>query len=167
MAAYWDQELPHLDATEKGYDFMDNYGDALSPCSVTTADWKHIVACRFGPPRPAGSNYNWTGECYRYDIFAKDGYWALRWVNGFDEGWLISKDKSRRDETNLLATIVGIAEEERRWDACHFVWKMFERSASVAKRAEAKRYNKAFVEGRLKKRKIRGRDEYKVEIVNR
>jgi hypothetical protein len=162
-------EFPYLKPIEFGRELAPAYDTPLTTREIITAEWDHICPARFGEPR--GGQIKWTGDSFRYDIFQRTDsigrhYFALRWWNGSGEGWLIAEDKSRRGEVCLLDTLAAIPDENRRWDACHFLWETAEKTARAAKRAEYDRVSQAFVDGRLKKRKKRGHNTYKVEIVS-
>jgi hypothetical protein len=162
------EDKPHLAPVEKGRRIAPQYDTPLDFFDVTTADWRHVCSARFGPGRPCSfdSKTLWTGDSYRYDIFRQVGlhrdFMALRWWNGSGEGWLIAEEKGR-SEVCLLAMIADMPVEERRWDACHFLWETAHKSELAGGRSEAHRYAQAFVEGRLKKRRRKG--TVRVEIV--
>jgi len=163
---YKQTPTPHLHPIEKGRPFAPDYGTPLAEFDVTTGEWEHVCCARFGEGRPCSFSRTtkWTGDSYRYDIFRKGDRIALRWWNGAGEGWLTSIDKTSSGESNLLLTIASNPCEEQRWDACHFLWNIAEKSARAAKAAEFTRIATAFTEGRLKKRKVRGRDSYEIKI---
>lgn len=162
-------DKPHLHPVEKGRRIAPEYGTPLDYFDVTTADWRHVCAARFGPGRPCSFDHKtlWTGDSYRYDIFRQIGlhrnFLGLRWWNGAGEGWLIAEEKDGRSEVCLLAMIAAMPEETRRWDACHFLWQAAHKSELAGARSEADKYARAFVEGRLKKRRRKG--IVRVEIV--
>jgi hypothetical protein len=141
----------------------------LEKMAIDPVEWKHLCSARFGEGRPCHFNpkVRWTGDSYRYDIFERRDqviqrrYVALRWQNGAGEGWFVFSDREQR---NLLDLIVNVPKEEDRWDYCHELWVSLDcvdRAAAIRADREVR---EAFVEGRLKKRKVRGREEYKVEI---
>jgi hypothetical protein len=47
---------------------------------------------------------------------------------------------------------------------CHFLWQTAYKTALAAQRATAARYQRAFVEKRIKKSKVRGKAAYRVTI---
>jgi len=130
--------------------------------SVQTNEWTHLASARFGQARQAGQHSKWTGDSYRYDIFSKVGYVALRWWNGSGEGWLITKNMNYRDESNLLIHIANYPNENQRWDACHFLWKTFSNATNYATQKETQRLYNVFASNKLKKRKIRGTNQFKI-----
>lgn len=165
---------PVLHPVERGRFIAPEYGTNLEEFDVMTAEWTHLCSARFGPARNNSSNTKWNGDCFRYDVFRRDKsagmiypQYALRWWNGGGEGWLVSDDQSLRGETNPLATVAEMFEESRRWDFCHFLWQAAHKSAAAAKKAEVARLYRLFLEGRMKKRKVRGRENlFTVEIVS-
>lgn len=168
--------FPHMKAVERGRMFAPEYETPLAEFDVTTIEWTHVCSARFGESRPCGwsdggrkDSTKWTGDSYRYDIFeSKEGGFrprvALRWWNGAGEGWLVAVDETRGGTVSLLRMIAAMPDEARRWDACHFLWETAHKTELAAAGREAKRYSTAFVEGRLKKAKRRGRPEYTVSI---
>lgn len=168
----WSQNpKPHLHPVETGRLFAPPYDTELTVFNVTTAEWKHVCSARFGEGRPCGftshDTTKWTGDSYRYDIFQRAetrGEWALRWWNGSGEGWLVTDYLGGRSDTCLLEVISNTTEEPRRWDACHFLWQIAFKTALAASRREEARYERAFLEGRLKKVKGRNKGSYRVEI---
>ena len=166
-------ELPCMKEIEEGRKLDPDYDTELLRFTVVTADWRHVCSARFGHGRPCSwsNSTKWTGDSYRYDIFSKPkghglyARMALRWWNGSGEGWLVTNDLSRRGETCLLSMISELGNEARRWDACHLLWQTAHKTALAAARSESAVYRRAFVEGRLKKRKRRGASAYMVTIV--
>jgi len=71
---------------------------------------------------------------------------------------------SRSGESNLLDHIAGIGDEAARWDCCHLLWRSVHGSAMAAARGAVRKFKQAFVDGRLRKRKVRGSQSYKVTI---
>lgn len=95
---------------------------------VVTAEWEHLCRAIFGEARGDGQ-MKWTGNSYRYDIFTKgqDGKIALRWRNGGGEGWFVYNE--RQNVVNILRMIASLEDENRRWDACHYLWETAENLA--------------------------------------
>jgi hypothetical protein len=89
---------------------------------------------------------------------------AVRWSHGGGDGWLVTEDESRQGEVCLLLMIADMSDEARRWDALHCLCESIERTASQVKHAEYKRVVTAFVNGKLKKRKVRGKQLYDVTV---
>lgn len=155
---------PWVKATERGQWFAPRH-DCKTHFDVTPSLWQFVCSARFGEARPCSfGNAKWTGDSYRYDIFRKGHQLALRWCNGSGEGWILCDPVERRDVANLLEVIINEPDESRRWDFCHFLYETVSRTASAANVDTAEKYSNAFVQGRLKKRKIRGKDAYNVEI---
>lgn len=168
------KETPWLNAVEKARAFAPPYDTELWQWDLNPADWEHICPARFGEGRPCGfvgaaAQTNWSGDSYRYDIYQRDGgkHYALRWQNGGGCGWLVSMNEMPHGEWNLLEMIVNMPVEARRWDACHFLWQCAYNTAMASARSERDAIHQAFVEGRLKKHKVRGRGAYRVEILPR
>lgn len=175
MTDYRKSALPYLHETERGRLLTPEYvTDFMKPVEfdVTPTDWLHVCSARFGEGRPCGFGRSdatkWTGDSHRYDIFkCKDGsreLVAVRWSHGGGDGWLVAEDKARRGEACLLLMIAAMPDEARRWDALHCLCDSIERTAAQVKHNEYKRVATAFVEGRLKKRKVRGKQSYDVQI---
>jgi len=168
--SYQQKPFPEgMKPVEKGRKLAPEYGDGIIYFDVNTGDWEHVCSARFGEPRVAWRDRegkpmtNWTGDSYRYDIFRKDDRIALRWWNGSGEGWLISDDGTRRGESNLLAHIATIEDENLRWDFCHTLWSAAEKSRHAGKRMERKEIETMFLEGRMKKRQKNGEPCVKYE----
>lgn len=128
--------------------------------TVKTAEWTHSSRAIFGESRPCGfggTTTKWTGDSYRYDIFTKGREIALRWWNGAGEGWFVYNDSAESGEVSLLWMIAAMENENRRWDACHFVWQTADRLSRWKVRETAAEYQQAFYDGRLKKRKRNGK----------
>ena len=66
---------------------------------------------------------------------------------------------------NLLDIIAAMPDEPKRWDACHFLWNAAHKSAAAAARETERTLKQAFVEGRLKKHKVRGQNSYDVRVI--
>lgn len=168
MSDWRQQPKPHVKGTERGRLFAPEYDTELTYFDVKPAEWTHLCSARFGDGRPCGTgNTKWTGNSYRYDIFFKtqageNDLLALRWSNGSGDGWLISEWKKPRRESNILDVITTIGDEGERWDLCHFLWQTAHKTALAAERATAARYERAFMENRLKKKK--GPGGYRVRI---
>ena len=165
----WQKPLPEgVKPIEQGRHFDPGY-DGIACFDVTTAEWEHVCSARFGEGRPCGFNdtTKWTGDSYRYDIYRRGisgkTQYALRWWNGGGQGWLIGGDNERNGEACLLPLIASVADENRRWDYCHFLWETAHKTACSAAADMERKYQQAFVDGRLKKRKRKGK--YTVEIV--
>lgn len=169
MSDYRIDPLPTMKAVEQGRLFGPQWATPLTSFDVTTDYLKHVCSARFGEARgKIGGNCGWTGNHYRYDIFLERAELvraprlAMRWINGSGEGWLIA-DSPLRGEVCLLSMIAAIPDEARRWDACHFLYQVAQKTASSARQATATEYGTAFLEGRMKKRKRGGR--YLLEIL--
>ncbi len=168
----WKQTAtPHVNEIEQGRNFAPEYDTELTHFDVSPVEWAHLCSARFGDARPCDrlGNVKWTGNCFRYDIFTKAEEHgreliALRWWNGSGEGWLVTERLNRRHESNILDTIAAIEDEARRWDMCHFLWQTAHKTALAAERKTAVQYQRAFVEKRIKKQKIRGKAAYRVTI---
>ena len=89
----------------------------------------------------------------------------MRWWNGGGQGWLLTDDNAGSGEVNLLDIIAAMPDESKRWDACHFLWNAAHKSAAAAAREAERNLKQAFVEGRLKKRKLRGQNSYAVTVI--
>lgn len=189
MPPQYHHDKPFLKPQERGRMFQPSHSMTEQNIVVNTGEWEHVIACRFGEGRPCDSlsHTKWTGDCYRYDIFRKvtppsevsipvrEGVepgkitrpgktqWALRWWNGGGEGWLLCDDRNN-GVVQLIAMIAEMPVEERRWDACHFIWESIDKAARIASDETARKYKQAFVDGKLKKRKKRGENTYAVTI---
>lgn len=155
--------LPYLQAIERGY-FLHSCLVKERDMEIVPAAWQHVCSCRFGEGRLCSwsSTTKWTGDCYRYDIFRRgherqDKQIALRWSNGSGDGWLVCEEKDVQDQQSLLAVIAEITVEERRWDACHFIYNTYRQSWEQSAKRKTQELHTAFVQGRLKKRKREGR----------
>lgn len=164
-------ETPTFERIETGIPFAPPYDYAKKPETMAPTEWKHLCSARFGEARPTEweGKTRWTGDSYRYDIFERidsigQRHVAMRWYNGGGQGWLLTEDKAKSGEANLLDLIASIADEARRWDYCHFLWGIAHKSASFGGRETEKELKQAFVDGRLKKRKARGEDRYSVIV---
>jgi hypothetical protein len=161
--AKWNQnDQPQLQPVERGRLLAPAYDTPLTTFEIKPHEWSHLCSARFGAPRPTGIRPRvlWTGDSVRYDLFIRTSVRgdevALRWRNGSGQGWLIAEDNSRSGEDCLLLLIARLESEPQRWDACHFLWQVAHRTAAAAALAESDRLKRAFVEGRLKKRRRRG-----------
>jgi len=169
--SYKQTDKPIFERIETSLPIAPEYNDDRLPTIIDPAEWEHVCPARFGEARVSSfsKTIHWTGDSYRYDIFQRTDamgcrHVALRWWNGAGQGWLVTKDNSRSGETNLLDHIVGVADEARRWDYCHFLWQAAYKSGLYAGRQIEKKMKLAFVEGRLKKRKASGTAEWKVTV---
>jgi hypothetical protein len=164
-------ETPWLHAVETARRFAPDYDTELTEWDLNPADWQHVCPCRFGPSRRSSwsPNTRWSGDSYRYDLYQRDiggtTKYALRWQNGAGCGWLICENRALRDETSLIEMIAVMPDEARRWDAAHFLWEATCKTALAAALQEHRRMARAFVDRRLKKRKVRGREAYRVNIL--
>jgi hypothetical protein len=120
---------------------------------IATVDWSHVCSARFG-------------STSRYDIFRNclNGMLAMRWQSGLGLGWLVCHDYTKSGRSSLLLTIAANPNESERWDACHFLCEATSAARIAGAVAERRELTRAFVEGRMKKRKVRGEDSYKVTI---
>ena len=164
MANTWQHETPQgVKPVESGRPFDPGY-EPLAFGQVTTADWQHVCACRFGDGRPCapGDSTHWTGDSYRYDIYRQshghgDGTrWALRWWNGGGEGWLLGGANERHGEACLLPLIAAQPDEARRWDYAHFLWQTAHKSARAGEARKEMQLVEAAAQGRLKIRRRKG-----------
>lgn len=169
MTKDWRQtDVPHFQLCEFGVPFAPDYGYDRPPVKIDPAEWKHLCTARFGESRPTGwgGKTKWTGNSYRYDIFERiddlGRHVAMRWYNGGGEGWLLTEDNAKRGEASMLDLIVSVSDENRRWDYCHFLYETAHKSVAAGSLKTERELKKAFVEGRLKKRKKRG--EYSVIV---
>lgn len=167
--------MNHIKDIEKGVKLHPEFDAPKATFDVFLNEWTHVCRANFGKGRPCRFSRTgkvttrWTGDSYKYDIFkAKDfklhPLWAIHWWNGSGEGWLVTDRRYGRDQHNLLETISKMKSEVRRWDACHFIYDMWSRTTKAAAQAEAKKFRQAFVDGRLKKKKVRGQASYTVRI---
>jgi hypothetical protein len=168
---YKQKETPTFEKAETGIPFAPAYDYDCPPVVIDPTEWKHLCPARFGEARPTGWNgkTQWTGDSYRYDIFERIDnlgrrQLALRWWNGGGQGWLLTEDDAKRGEANMLDLIVGIADENRRWDYCHFLWEAAHKSELHGGRETEKELKQAYVDGRMRKRKVRGEDCYTVTV---
>lgn len=164
-------DKPTFERVETSVPFAPAYDYDRPPAAIDPAEWEHVCPARFGEARPTGfSNATrWTGDSYRYDIFQRTDsigrrHVALRWWNGAGQGWLVTEDRASSGEVNMLDHIASVPDEAQRWDYCHFLWQAAHKSAACAARQTEKQLKLAFVEGRLKKRKARGKAEYTVTV---
>jgi hypothetical protein len=158
-------ETPWLHESETGVTFDRDINDPPK-FTITPSEWTHVCACRFGESRVFTGKIKWTGDSCRYDIYTRmDGIgrkWAaLRWANGSGCGWLLARDDCGKRNL-LLDNIAQIENEAQRWDYCHFLYQTITGTARAAAVEAEREIKKAFVEGRLKKRKKQG--EYVVTI---
>jgi len=166
MSDWRQTHVPPMKAVEKGRRLAPEYECALVDIDMTTSEWTHICPCRFGEPRKSDLGLTWSGDSYRYDIFAIDvpiKQIAIRWSNGGGDGWLLDSLLNRRDEEHLLQMIANVGNETRRWDYCHKLYKTAHMSAEAAARTERSRIFAAYCAGKLKKRK--GNNMYYMEIL--
>lgn len=175
MRDWRSETLPHVHEVEKGQFILSQYG---SPelLDVRPAEWTHLYSARFGDGRPCGRNPKdqtcWTGDSHRYDVYTmnrehRDHLVAVRWSHGGGDGWLITEDKARRGEANLLLLIGQVESEAARWDHLHLFCEAIDYVSRKAASATSAELKVAFIEGRLKKRKQRGNAGYKVEILSK
>jgi hypothetical protein len=158
---------PNVSAQEKARRFAPDYDQELTEWETAPSEWQHLCSCRFGPARNSHIGHPWSGDSYRYDLYARPEHrkLALRWQNGSGCGWLTCDDLERREETNLLRVIAALSDESRRWDACHFLYQTAHKTALAAALTETRRLSLAFLEHRLKRVKVRGRNAHRVEVL--
>lgn len=170
MVDWRNQPLPVMGDVEEGVPLVPDYAWNGRKVAVETFKWAHMCSARFGDGRPehASSKTNWNGDSFRYDIFER---WdttgrtiALRWSHGGGEGWLTDYDRGSSDQHSILDLIASVPDEARRWDYCHNLAEAISHATYTAKVEERRLVTTAFVEGRLKKRKVRGLPEYNVTI---
>ena len=168
---YKQKNAPTFREDETSIPFAPAYDYGRPPEAVKPAEWKHLCPARFGEARPTEWNgkTHWTGDSYRYDIFERIDsigrrQLAMRWENGAGQGWLLAEDEAKSGKANLLDLIVGIPDEARRWDYCHFLYETAHKSASLAIRNTVEKMKQAYVDGRLKKRKVKDEDRYTVTV---
>ena len=161
----------YMKPIEKGRVFDPSYDSENAEFEIQTGEWTLLANCYFGEARLAGlgSGTKWTADYYVYDIFERMTFGdrrevAMRWQNGSGCGWFITKDLSRRFQVSLLDMIVAMPDENLRWDACHFLWESTYKGALAASKATDRAMRKAFAEGRMKKKKLRGRSAYQVTV---
>lgn len=99
-------------------------------------------------------------HCFHYRLVRR---WSTIYLlvrhGGRDECFRISHTPE------LLATLAALDSNARYW-FLHALYHAHESAGREASAAMAERYRKAFVAGKLKKRKLRGRDAYRVEITD-
>ena len=166
------ETTPTFEKVETSQPFAPAYDYSAPPIAITPTDWRHVCSCRFGEARQCGWSARtcWTEDCYRYDIFDRVDstgrrQLAMRWWNGGGQGWLLTDDHAGSGEVNLLDIIAAMPDESKRWDACHFLWSAAHKSAAAAARETERTLKQAFVEGRLKKHKLRGQNRYDVRVI--
>lgn len=163
---------PLLQAVEPACEFAPNENGASPITEVQTGDWQLIISCRFGEARLSKSiNAKWSGDSHRYDIFVrKEGVGratvAVRFEHGGGCGWLLADDGDNRGESNLIIDVIAkLPNEAHRWDACHFLCESAAKTRRAATSVEYHRMADAYVNGKLKKKKIRGTNNYSVSVV--
>ena len=163
-------EIPVMAEKERGQLLLPREEVGLATIEIVTASWVHLCSARFGPARKSrGETWSWTGDAYRYDLFegtnsAGQPEMAMRWQNGAGSGWLVLPPGSDDCEAALFRLIRSRVDEAKRWDCCHFLWKMREAQTRAARYLAEQEFKQAFIDGRVKKRKIRGTDEYTVVV---
>ena len=154
---YSQPEIPIMKPIESAHLLTPEYDHQRSRFDIKTAEWTHVSSCRFGEARDSHIGHKWSGDSYRYDIFAKeDRKWvALRWQNGAGEGWLFDSNfAEERGESHLLFMIADNPDENRRWDFCHKLWEAVHKTAIASASSERQMIFDAFCDKRLKKKRI-------------
>lgn len=160
---------PNLKDVETGRFFQPVYPNGITTFEVKTAEWKHVSRATFGPARGTrNGSGGWTGNSHRYDIYRYAGTdifneraWAVRYSHGGGQGWFLYRPLSGK--TTPMEHAVSLPEPQR-WDVCNFLCESVERTATEAARDEFNRIAHAFAQGRLRKRKIRGTDKYRITV---
>lgn len=160
---------------ESGRYFVDH--NAANPWNweIKTADWLHLSRCSFGPARnqhydgKGGWLGGWTGDSHRYDIFRNDDFrgrktYAIRWHHGAGAGWRLAGSGGGCDDAALIKMILAVAQEPNRWDLCKFLCDSIAHAEDESRKATRAELYRAFVDGRLKKRKQRGQNSYRVDV---
>jgi hypothetical protein len=133
-----------------------------------TSDFKLEATAYFGPPRDTRDGQGgWTGDAYRFELYSReanrkgDRQCIIKESNGCGDYFYVFP--RWRSET-LLASILALPETVR-WDVCSNITIALKSVAAAQMEAGAAQVKRAFVEGRLSKRKVRGQDAYKVSIL--
>lgn len=161
MSDYRKDEFPNPRQVESGTKISAQYVVHSRRVEVHTDEWQHLAACRFGDGRPCNfsGSTKWTGDHYRFDIYQhrETGDYGLRFSHGGGDGWLIADSWERRSQSSMLRLIADMPDECQRWDCCSFIYHAFDRTQLAARSEEHDRLQAAFLAGRLKKRRQRGR----------
>jgi hypothetical protein len=124
---------------------------------LEVAQLKFLGAGLFGAPRPCSFNSatSWTGDSYRYGIYAM--------VNNTNRHAIIRNDGGGiyiyldAGHTNWPALCAALP-PERLWDLCQVIGHTYHQGRDH----ERQRLYTLFAAGGLKRQKLRGRDAYRV-----
>lgn len=163
------KEKPYTKAVEKCSPLMPEYGQEQRVFDINPNEWTHLCSARFGEARPClkgglKSSIQWSGDSHRYDIYECNSVLALRWSNGSGEGWFTARERDNT-QTNILRHISQLPSEELRWDLCHALWQTAHKGALASALKRQNEYERAFVDGRLKKKKNRKTGKMEVTVV--
>jgi hypothetical protein len=173
---HWNlRSMPLTEPIEHGRLFNPGYQYDTRDIQIVVADWQHVCSARFGVPRQSTVG-SWTGDSYRYDIYKRPTpgggtpittpvgkpqvnwtQFAMRWLNGGGQGWLVCEDAQRHGEEAILSIVALIPDEARRWDYCHFLYEVADRNYAAGAQQTAIKWGQAFVDKRLKTRRRRGK----------
>jgi hypothetical protein len=141
--------------------------DAYGPINVPVHNLQLLAAVNFGEARLCwpGNETRWSGDSYRYGIYRvlkDDGTPESRnvllvEVNGagmFFYHW------RQADSLRLWENLVATLPEPRLWDLIHGLVGSWRKGCNC----ERDRLHKLIVAGRIKRRKVRGKDAWEVEV---
>lgn len=125
-----------------------------SKMTIKLEQLRFLGAGLFGKPR--GDRTKWTGDSYRYGIYAIDGdYLKHHCIIRMDGGGIYAYvDCGHTDWPALCQTLPT----ERLWDLCQVIGHTYEQGVEH----ERKRLYRLVAENRLKRAKVRGQNAYKV-----
>jgi hypothetical protein len=141
--------------------------DPCGPINVPVQNLQLLAAVNFGEARLcwAGSETRWSGDSFRFGIYRvlkDDGTPEGRCillveVNGagmFFYHW------QQADSLRLWENLVATLPEPRLWDLIHGLVGTWRKGGNC----ERDRLHKLIVAGRIKRRKVRGKDAWTVEV---
>jgi hypothetical protein len=151
--------------------FIVGHTGIVKPISVPIPlpELEFIGAGLFGEARPCSfsSTTKWTGDAYKYGIYRRvnrierEQIVVLRQDGSGIHAYVAEGSSGRELWEHLCASL----RQEQLWDLCHMLTGTHEKARKDASSERQGLIFRAFTEGRLVKRKIRGQSTYKVTLL--
>jgi hypothetical protein len=124
---------------------------------VEVAALDFLGAGLFGEGRPCSFNsaVKWTGDSYRYGIYAVNGHAGRHVIIRNDGGGIYVYLDAGHTDWNTLCSLLP---PERLWDLCQVIGHTYHQGRDH----ERQRLYRLFAQGGIKRTKIRGQNAYRI-----
>lgn len=131
-----------------------NHCNVADQVSVPLADLTFLASARFGDGRPGCSSTRWTGDHYKYALYEHQNSYHRHEIVLVENhgGGMFCYLFHSLVSVGLWTTLAKTLTREQLWDVCHEFATTYNHARSIEHRSMAK----AFLDGRMKKRRRNG-----------